>query len=270
MLINYNGQLIDHTQNIFNINSSIISSSDAVTISLRIVNNSIHLWEENYFNLMAAARIMRMKIPLHFTPEFFQEQINLLLSEFEVKNGKLNFVCYRSLGIDDLQESIEYYIQYASSTHSWEYFDEAAEIDVYKDFVVNDSFFSQNNILRPEENIAKIYAQENEFADLVLINQHKRMAKSLFGAIFLIQDDSIKTPKMSEGVTKSVLRDHFIKNIQKSEHYKIEETDIFPFEMQKAEEIFVLMDGIGIRSFTQNRKKIFKTLKTENLLQFLD
>lgn len=267
MFINFNGQLIDQHQPIFNTNNSIISSGDAVAISLRILEGKIHLWEEYYFNLMAAARIMRMKIPLSFTPEFFQQQIQIVIDRNALQNAQLQFVCYRIL---DEQESLGYFIKSISSNVSWEYNDEPAEIDVYKDYMINESFFSLNNILHPEENIARIYAQENEFADLVLINHEKRMARSLYGSIFLIQGNQIKTPKNSEGVKKSVLRDYFINNLKKQKDFEVIETEIFPFEMQKADEIFVLQDGVGLQSFTQNRKKTFETTKAKKLLALLN
>lgn len=270
MVVNFNGQIIDQNQPIYSTQNRIVNFGDIVKEVIRVKNGEIHLWENHYFSLMASMRIMRMNIPLNFTPEFFQDQIHLLLEEYEVKNGKIEFVCSRSFSDDLLKSGIDYFIRFSTSDKIWEYENLPAEIDVYKDYYVNDSFFSQNNIVRPEENIAKIYLLENEFDDLVLLNQHKKMARSLNGAIFLINDDIIKTPKLSEGVNKSVLRDHFIAQINQSEKYKVEETDIFPFEMQKAEEIFVLIDGFGLKAFTQNRKKTFRTEKTDSLLQFLD
>ena len=143
------------------------------------------------------------------------------------------------------------------------------EIDVYKDFAVNTAFYSLVNTFRPEENIAEIYRLENEYEDIILLNANKRMARSLKGNIFVINDQTIRTPKKEEGVITSVLRTNFIKKINDSENFKVEEADIFPFEIQKAEEVFILIDGIGILPITQNRKKIYTTDKTKSVFNYL-
>jgi len=143
------------------------------------------------------------------------------------------------------------------------------EIDVYKDFAVNTAFYSLVNTFRPEENIAEIYRLENGYEDIILLNANKRMARSLKGNIFVINDQTIRTPKKEEGVITSVLRTNFIKKINDSENFKVEEADIFPFEIQKAEEVFILIDGIGILPITQNRKKIYTTDKTKSVFNYL-
>lgn len=262
-MINFNGSLLPQEQLVFSINERIISYADSVKEVIRIVDGEIFLWEEHYFSLMASMRIMRMQIPLNFTPEFFQNQIKTLLQNKQ--NGCITFTCYRTASNDILESSIGYFIVFDQQEEAWYHEVEEAEIDVYKDFVVNDSFFSQNNIVHPEENIARVYAHENDMHDLVLLNANKRMAKSLYGSIFLVNDQKIRTPKQAEGVQKSVLRNHFITTLNKEKVFEVEETEIFPFEMQRAEEIFVLMDGYGMKSFTQNRKKTFKTEKTHEI-----
>ncbi len=263
MMINFNGSLVPQEQLVFSTNERIISYADSIKELIRIVDGEIFLWEDHYFSLMASMRIMRMQIPLNFTPEFFQNQIKTLLQHNQ--NGCITFTCYRTTSSDILDSSIGYFIVFDQQQEAWNHEIEEAEIDVYKDFVINDSFFSQNNIVHPEENIARVYAHENDMRDLVLLNANKRIAKSLNGSIFLVNDHKIRTPKQSEGVQKSVLRNHFISTLNKGKVFEVEETEIFPFEMQRAEEIFVLIDGYGMVSYTKNRKKTYRTDKAQEI-----
>ena len=267
MKINVGGLIADQENSTIKINNRAFSHGDAVKEVLRLVNGEIKDWEDHYFNLMASMRIYRMNIPLSFTPEFFQEQINLAAEANNLKNGKITFFTYRNDNVDLLKSTIDFVVLIEGSENAWELLEGDAEIDVYKDFSINTSFYSLVNAQHPEENIAEIYRLENEYQDLVLLNSDKRMARSLKGSIFVLKDNVLRTPKSSEGVITSALRNNFIKVISKEDAYTVEEVEIFPFEIQKADEVFVLIDGVGIQSISQNRKKIYQSTETKKIFE---
>lgn len=269
MKINLGGIITEKATATIYIQNKAFLNGDAVKEILRFVDGEIIDWEDHYFNLMASMRIFRMNIPLDFTPEFFQEQIHALAKANEAKNGKIAFFVFRNDEEDYLKSSINYIVSLESSDNKWEFLTSENEIDVYKDYSVNTAFYSLVNSHKPEENIAEIYRLENDFADIILLNINKRMARSLKGSIFLINDNKIRTPKKEEGVITSVLRNNLISKINKSEEFEVEETDIFPFEIQKAEEVFILIDGVGILPITKNRKKIYSTEKTRLIFNHL-
>lgn len=265
MKINIGGLIVNQEEATVSITNRAFFNGDSVKEVLRFVNGEIKDWEDHYFNLMASMRIYRMNIPLSFTPEFFQEQINLVAEANQIKNGKVIFFVYRESDADLLKTSINYVVDLKPSLNNWELYAEESEIDVYKDYSVNQSFYSLVNGQKPEEYIAEVYRLENEYSDLILLNSSKRMARSLKGSIFVLNDGILKTPKVEEGVITSVLRNNFIKKINASEKYQVEELEIFPFEIQKADEVFILIDGEGILSITKNRKKVYTTIHTKEI-----
>lgn len=267
MKINVGGLIVNQEDSTIKITNRAFSHGDAVKEVLRLVNGEIIDWEDHYFNLMASMRIYRMNIPLSFTPEFFQEQINLVVKANQFNNGKITFFTYRNDNADLLKSSIDYLVSIEKSENSWEFIAGDLEVDVYKDFTVNTSFYSLVNAQHPEEYIAEIYRLENEYADLVLLNSEKRMARTLKGSIFVLKDNVLRTPKSSEGVITSALRNNFIKVLSKEDNFKVEEVEIFPFEIQKADEVFVLIDGVGIQSISQNRKKIYQSTETKKIFE---
>lgn len=269
MKINLGGIITEKANATINIQNKAFLNGDAVKEILRFVDGEIIDWEDHYFSLMASMRIFRMNIPLDFTPEFFQEQIQLLAEANETKSGQVTFFAFRNDDADYLKASINYVISLENSINNWEFLEADNEIDVYKDYSVNTAFYSLVNTHKPEENIAEIYRLENDFVDIILLNANKKMARSLKGSIFLINDNKIRTPKKEEGVITSVLRNNLITKINKNEEFEVEETDIFPFEIQKAEEVFILIDGVGILPITKNRKKIYSTEKTRIVYNYL-
>ena len=269
MKINLGGVITEQADAVVSSKNRAFRNGDAVKEILRFVAGEIIDWEDHYFNLMASMRIYRMNIQLDFTPEFFQEQINILAEANQIKSGKVEFLAFRNEEDNYLKASINYIISIENSANNWEFLTADNEIDVYKDYSVNTAFYSLVNTFRPEENIAEIYRLENDYQDIILLNANKRMARSLRGNIFVINDQMIRTPKKEEGVITSVLRNNFIKKINEAEEFKVEEAEIFPFEIQKAEEVFILIDGVGILPITQNRKKVYTSDKTKSIFKYL-
>ncbi|SMC79693.1 aminotransferase class IV [Moheibacter sediminis] len=274
MKFNLNGNLLEYADSIFKIDNRAFLHGDFITEFVRAADGKILLWEEHYFNLMASLRIFRMKIPMDFTPEFLENEILRTISENEIQNAKIEIIIFRNSNSEDLltQSGISYLIKvntiFEDSNYIWKNL--PSEIEIFKDYSVNPTFFTQIRSHKPEEIVALAYMQENEYNDLVLLNPDKKIARTVLGNPFLIQGNQIKTPKISEGGIRSVLRNHLCKLLDKSEEFEFEETDIFPFELQKTNELFICMEGEGILSIHQNRKKEYTTEMTGKVLELMN
>jgi len=270
----FNGNFFDDADAIFGQTNRAFLYGDFISEPVKISNNTVLLWEEHYFNLMASMRIFRMKIPIEFTQEFLEEQINKMLKENRVQNGKIEIIVFRNSDRPEMLTkcSVSYLVKIeavnSSEEYSWK--NGNAEIDIFKDYTINPTFFSQVNSHKPEEIIACAYMQENEFTDLVLLNHDKRIARTVLGNPFLVQGNHIKTPKVSEGGIRSVTRNHLCKLLSKSEEFTFEEAEIFPFELQKTDELFICLESEGILSIHQNRKKNYSTEKTKEVFELLN
>jgi branched-chain amino acid aminotransferase len=65
------------------------------------------------------------------------------------------------------------------------------------------------------------------------------------------------------------MRKQIIEVIVNSGDYTIEETSISPFELQKADELFITNVIVGIQPVLKYRKKAFNTKITEDILKRL-
>lgn len=270
----FNGNFFDEADALFGKINRAFLYGDYISEPVKVANGNPLLWEEHYFNLMASMRIFRMKIPMNFTQEFFEDEIRKLIKENLVSNAKVQIIVYRNADRDDqlTQSSVSFLIEILEENNSSEYVwrNQPSEIEIFKDYTVNPSFFTQVNSHKPEEIIARAFMQENEYDDLVLLNPDKRIARTILGIPFLIQGNHIKTPKIEEGGIRSVTRNHLCKLIAKSENFTLEETEIFPFELQKIDEVFICLESEGILSIHQNRKKNYSTEKTKEIFELLN
>lgn len=270
----FNGSFFEDKNALFGSLNRAFLYGDYLAEYAKVSDEKILLWEEHYFNLMASMRIFRMKIPLSFTQEFLAEEIQRVLKENSIQQAKIRISVYRNADQDELltKASISYLIEIVQENQNSEYYwnRNQAEIDVFKDYTINPSFYTQVNSHKPEEIIAVAYSQENEYQDLVLLNPEKRIARTLLGTPFIIQGNQVKTPKLSEGGIRSITRNYLGQLLEKSDEFTFEESEIFPFELQKSDEMFILVESEGIQSIHQNRKKTYDTRKTEEIFKLLN
>ena len=88
----------------------------------------------------------------------------------------------------------------------------------------------------------------------------------LDGNLFLVQGEQILTPPLSEGAPNGITRKKLIEAIQKTSDFSLEERPISPFELQKADELFLTNTKQGIQSVSKYRKKEYNNIVATNLL----
>lgn len=247
---------------------------DGVFETLRCFKGKVLLFEEHYFRLMSSMRILRMEIPQFFTPEFFEESIlNLLRKEGLNKNhARVRITVWRKSGgfYTPKDLSVNYSIS-ASNLESHFINTDKKEIDLFKDHFVYGSMLSTLKTSNKTVNIlAGVYASENDYDDLLLLNQDKMVVEAISGNIFLRNGDVIKTPPISDGCLNGIMRNHIVKQLKKMLNYQLVEETITPFELQRADEIFVTNMIRGVQSVSKYRKKQYNSEAANELLDILN
>ena len=114
--------------------------------------------------------------------------------------------------------------------------------------------------------VGSIFAKENDYQNCILLNHNKQVVEFLNGNIFMVKGTSIKTPPLKDGCLNGILRKKLIEVLGKLEDYTFEEASISPFDLQKADELFLTNSIVGIRSITKYRKKEFTNLVAKDLM----
>ena len=104
----------------------------------------------------------------------------------------------------------------------------------------------------------------------MVLNTNKHVIEALNGNVFVVKDHIIKTAPISDGCLKGVMRKQLIDIIKNIPDYEIVEDSISPFELQKADEIFITNVIVGIQPVTKYRKKVYLNEVSKNLLQKLN
>ena len=271
-MVNINGQLIEKEEASLAVNNRGFTYGDAVFETLRVINGRIIFWEDHYFRLMASMRIMRMQIPLSFSPEFLEAEILELVRENDLfeSQARVKFTVSRKPGglYTPQTNEIDYLITSEALPDAFYLLNEEFyEVELFKDHYITSGLLSTLKTNNKAVNVlAGIYAKENDYKNCLLLNEQKNVVEALNGNIFLVAGNVIKTPPLTDGCLKGITRGKIIEIIKKLPSYTIEEASISPFELQKADEMFISNVVMGVQPVKKYRKKEYKAEVAKTLL----
>lgn len=273
-MINFNGTIVSQDANILTQNRAFLYG-DGVFETVKIINNKILFLEDHYFRLMSSMRVVRMEIPMNFTMEYLEEQILSLVNNSALaESSRARITVYRNDGGYYLPQSntvsfLIHAVALENTLYSFE--NKAYEVDLYKDFYITKQLLSSIKTTNKIINITgSIFATENGLDNCLLLNDSKNVVEALQGNIFMLLGNKLITPPVSEGCLNGVMRKQILSLAKKIENLEVLEEVISPFDLQKADELFLTNVIKGIQPITQYRKKTFGTNVSVQLLDKLN
>ncbi|PWB25646.1 aminotransferase class IV [Flavobacterium sp. HTF] len=273
-MINFNGNIVEREENILTQNRAFLYG-DGVFETLKVVNNKILFLEDHYFRLMASMRVVRMEIPMNFTMEYFEEQVLKVVQENNFSaSARARITVFRNDGGLYLPKTneVSFLIHttilentlYALNTSHY-------EVDLYKDFYVTKQLLSSIKTTNKLINVTgSIYAHENGLDNCILLNDTKNVVEGLQGNLFMVTGKKLITPPVSEGCLNGVMRRQILALAKKMEGIEVSEEIISPFDLQKADELFLTNVITGIQPISKYRKKEFTSNLAHLLVQKLN
>ena len=273
-MINYNGEILPSDNNLSSSNRAFLYG-DGVFETLKIVNNTILFLEDHYFRLMASMRIVRMKIPNNFTLEYLEAQIlNLAKAQNCENSARVRFTVFRNDGGFYLPNtnSVSFQIQvFPLENTLYSFSDADYEVDLYKDFYISKQLLSTIKTTNKMINITgSIFAEENDLQNCILLNNDKNVVEAFNGNLFMLLGTKLITPPISEGCLNGIIRKQILQIAKKIESLEVIEEVISPFDLQKADELFITNVISGIQPITKYRKKEYKTDLAKEILTNLN
>jgi branched-chain amino acid aminotransferase len=273
-MINFNGNLIEREENILTQNRAFLYG-DGVFETLKIFNNKILFLEDHYFRLMASMRVIRMEIPMNFTMEYFEEQVLKVVQENNLSaSARARITVFRNDGGLYLPKTNEVsFLIHTTALENTLYTLNAShyEVDLYKDFYVTKQLLSSIKTTNKLINVTgSIYAHENGLDNCILLNDTKNVVEALQGNLFLVSGKKLITPPVSEGCLNGVMRKQILALAKKINDIEVSEEIISPFDLQKADELFLTNVITGIQSISKYRKKEFTSNLAHLLVQKLN
>lgn len=260
-MININGTILQKHQSTIAVSNRGLNYGDAVFETLRCSAGKIYFWEDHYFRLMASMRILRMEIPMNFTQEYLENQIlkTIEANGSIVKPYRVKILVWRQQGglYSPTTNKIDFSIACSELENPFYTVNQDHyEVALFKDHYITSGLLSSlktnNKIIHV---LGSIYAKENGYDNCLLLNEKKQIIEALNGNLFLVKGETIKTPPIKDGCLKGIMRKQLLSILSEMYDYDIKEVSISPFELQKADELFITNVVSGIQPITKYRKK---------------
>lgn len=276
-MLNFNGQLLSEDVAFLTHHNRGLRYGDSLFESFRAVEGKLIFWEDHYLRLMSSMRILRMEIPMQFTMEFLEKELLKTAAANKLETGAARFrlTIFRNDGGIYLpaDRNVSYFIE-AHPLESTSFFIGAGsyEVELFRDFYVNADMLSNlktnNRIINV---VGSIFAQENGYQNCLLLNNRsKQVVEALNANLFVVKDGLIRTPPLEDGCLNGIVRKKLMAILKELPDYEFEESSISPFELQKADELFLTNAVLGIRPITKYRKKEFGNSIGKNLVEKLN
>ncbi len=263
-MINSNGNLVPSSDTGLSFFNRGFSYGDALFETVKAVGDKLLFWEDHYFRLMASMRLLRMEIPMTYTPEYFVDQCLRLIQAQDERSPawRLRLTVYRdSDGRYTPDHNQVAFVIGCEPLSQDRFSDEVTSytVDLYKDHYVQAGMLpnlkTNNKILNV---LGSIFAKENDLDNCILVNDNKEVVEALQSNLFLIFGNEIHTPPLSSGCLNGIIRKQII-NMANNLHLTLKETEINPFDLQKADELWLTNSIQGIRAVTNYRRKAYQS-----------
>ncbi len=270
-MINQNGSLTSEKDFTLSPDNRAFKYGDGIFDTLKFQDGEICFLEDHYFRLMSSMRMLRMRIPMDFTLDYYQEQIRTTLEANSLdREGRIRVNVFRKDGglYTPPSNEINFMIQVSVLP---KYNKQLVEIELFKDFPIASGLLSTIKTNNKMVNVlGSIFAKENDYQNCILINEKKEVVEALNSNIFLIKGKEVLTPSLESGCLNGIIRKRLIQMLKKHENFEVHELSISPFDLLKADEVFLTNSIREIQSVDKYRKKKYGNDKTREINQLFD
>ncbi|HSN10433.1 MAG TPA: aminotransferase class IV [Hanamia sp.] len=243
---------------------------DGLFETMRMLQGEIVNMNFHFERLIAGMRQLQFDIPEYFSVEFFLDTVNeLLLKNFIFQNARIRLMVFRGdEGIFEVENNAtNFIIETFPLPEKIELNAEGLMVDVFPDAAKSCDRFSNlksNNYL-PSVMAAR-FAKKNSLDDAIILNTFGRVCESAIANIFIIKDQQIITPMLTEGCVAGTMRRWMLEKFS-LRNWKIEEKSISVEALLSADELFLTNSIQPIRWVKQFRDKTYGNEMVKEVFQ---
>jgi branched-chain amino acid aminotransferase len=266
----YNNQFFHQHEKVITVDNRGLRYGDGLFETMRIhkgkiLNEDFHF--ERFFNGM---KTLEFEIPENFSQVFFHHAIkDLLLMNSIVENARIRLMVFRNDGnIFDIKTNFPNYIIEASTL--------SEKIELNESGLVTDVFpvgrkscdiysnLKSNNYLLPA--MAVRYAEKNKLGDVIFLNAFGRICESAIANIFMIKNNKIYTPPLSEGCVAGTTRRWMLERFS-LKRYEVIEKKLSVDSLLNADEFFLTNSIHPVRWVHKFQEKTYANEKVKEIFQ---
>lgn len=268
---NFNGQLFSPESKVFGTSNRAFRYGDGLFETIRMIDGNLMFYKYHMERLFKGMNALKLNYHKAFDVEFIASEIFSLARANKIyKNARIRFSVFREDGgwYTPEKNTFQYLIEIQALEESNYTAEKGLIVDVYselrKDFT---SISSLKTINALPYVLAGVYRKENQLDECILLNRDNNIVESISSNVFLVKENKIYTPAISEGCIDGVMRKVVI-DIIKKKKLQLLETKLPVALLEHSDEIFLTNTIKGIQSVVGiGNKRYFSRLSKELLTE---
>ena len=204
---------------------------------IRYQNQKIINFDYHYFELMSLMRIQRMMIPENFNSNYFSEKIYNLIEKYYDKFNSysidIKIVCSEVITNKKIFPKINSLIKLEQITNL-SYNDSSYQVDIYRERFISNNHFTFISERDEIINSSMVYSYENNFNDVFLIDNEKKVVRSSKGSVFFIYRNKVVTPLNNFRDLNTSIIERLFEKLNKNTEYEFSQESVSLFDVLKA------------------------------------
>ena len=240
--INYNGKFIDDSNPIIQANNRGFRFGDGVFETMKFKKGKIIFLDEHLSRLWQGLKRFQFDLPKLFIPDYLESQILALIQKNKHSAARIRLTVFRGNG--GLYDPENLHPNFIIET--WNLPETNGDLNenglqciLYKDALKSVDVYSNlkhNNYL--PYLMGALQAKKMKCNDAIIFNSNLNICDSTIANVFLIKENIIYTPALSEGCIAGVMREFVISELRKN-NFKVVEQTITETDLTNADEVFL-------------------------------
>lgn len=265
----FNDKQFRLSEKTISIESRGVRYGEGVFETMKLVNNSILLFEFHMERFFHGMDLLKLKPPPFFTPQKIQK----LIIDLCRKNNCSDFARIRlscignNGGVWDKQDQFADIIiqSWQLPEHYNEFNINGLVVDVCEEVRKSTDLLSN---LKSNNYLPYLFAankgKELKVNDMIILNHFDHIVDSTIANVFIIKDNNILTPQLADGPVAGVMRRNLLE-ILTSNGYIVKECSLTINDLMEADEIFLSNAMYGLRWVQRFRDKTFSNNVTQKI-----
>lgn len=257
---NYNGKIYEEGDFFISPDNRGFRYGDGLFETMVVKNSKLRLRTFHFERLFSGMNLMKFEIPKLFTAKYLENELLSLCRKNKLTNARVRLAVFRGDGgLYDAQTMQPNFVIQAwpLPEHVFQLNENGLVIDVFPEARKQQDIFANIKSANYLPYImGALYAKENRLNDCLILNADGNIADATIANVFLIKDNSIITPALSEGCVAGVMRRYIIENASVV-GYEVTEKIVKIEDIEQVDEVFLTNATYGIRWVKQFRNKVY-------------
>lgn len=224
---------------------------DALFETIHCLGTEPQLFDRHWARLLRGIKALKMDVVEGISEEYFRSYIRKLLNKNRIfKGARIRLTVYRDQGglYTPEKNSVSWLLESSAlKCEKYELNQKGLAADIFDE--VHKPINKLSNLKTTNALIyvlAGLYKNVNNLNECFVLNQYGRIAECISSNVFLVFENKIVTPPLTEGCISGVMREVILETITAGK-INLEERPVLVEELKDAEEIFVTNAIQGIQ-----------------------